>query len=469
MNPFEFEDEHHEDIRELVERYEDAVRNNTSCFMDQETYEALIEFYEFRNQFNKALSAADQALEHHPFSSILLLKKAQILFELKQCKEALDELDKAELCDISETGIFLLRAEILTFLSRYEEAIQILEALIKSANEEDLPDIYLQMADVYEDWEKYYEVFDCLKCCLRADPENEEALNRINYCMEITEKYQESRTFHENLINEKPYSEFAWYNLSCALKGLGLFDEAIDALEYVLAINEDLNFAYQDIAELHLRKKDYAKALEVLQDYEQKFAADEDIYYLKGQCHEAMQEHKMARYFYKKALHANPVYADAYFRIGDTYKAEDNWKQAYTYFCKASELERQEYDYLLAASEAAHVLQKPEDAIELAELAVDNAPTRFEAYILMANIFVHVGDAVTALEILEKGSVFCKSTVELKFGRIGVLYLMGHKKEAIIQLISMMEEAPGKEIFMLYMNPDIENDPEVASILQSNS
>jgi tetratricopeptide (TPR) repeat protein len=467
MNPFEFEDEHHEDIREVVERYENAVRNNTSCFMDPETYEALIEFYEIRAQYPKALAAVDQALGQHPFSSIMLLKKAQILFELKQCEEALAELNKAELCDSSETSIFLLRAEILTFLSRYSEAIQILEDQLKIADDEDLPDIYLQMADVYEDWEKYYEVFDCLKFCLQADPENEEALNRINYCMEITEKYEESRAFHEHLIDERPYSEFAWYNLSCALKGLGRFDDAIDALGYVLAINEELNFAYQDIAELYLRKKEYKQALEALQDYENRFDADEDIYYLKGQCHEAMQEHKMARYFYKKALHANPMFSEAYFRIGDTYKAEDNWKQAYTYFCKASELERHEYDYLLAAAEAAHVLNKAEEAIELAEMAMDNAPTRFEAYILMANIFLLAADAETAQEILDKGIVFCRSTIELKFARVAVLYYKALRKEAILQLISLLAEAPGKEIFMLYMYPDIENDPEIADILQS--
>lgn len=467
MSAFEFEDEQNEDIRELVERYENAVRTNGSVFMDQDNYESLIEFYELKGRFNNALAAAELALEQHPFSSILLLKKAQILFELKNCKEALEVLDTAELCDSTETGIFLLRAEILSFLSEYEKAIDILEQLIKTADEEDMTDIYLQMADVFEEWEKYYEVFECLKLCLMIDPENEEALNRINYCMEITEKYEESRVFLEKLIDEQPYSEFAWYNLSCALRGLGKYDEAIEALEYVLAINEDLNFAYQDIAELHLRKKDYTKAIESLKDYEARFEADDDIYFLKGQCHEAMLENKMARYYYKKALHCNPNYAEAYFRIGDTYKVEDNWAQAWSYFTKASDLEKQEYEYLLAAAEAAHVLEREEDAIETAERAIDVAPTRFESYLLMAHIFLYAGDVDTALELLDKGIVFCKSTIELRFGRVGVLFFIGHRKEGIIELMKLMAEAPGKEIFMLYMNPDVENDPDVADILQT--
>lgn len=468
MSQFEYDDDQSEDIKEVVERYESAVKNNTSCIMDQETFEALIEFYELKGQYPNALTACRLALEQHPFSSILLLKKAQMLFELKECNAALEVLRKAELFDSSETGIHLLKAEIFTFQSKYHEAIDILEELIRNADEEDLPDIYLQMADVYEDWEKYYEVFSCLTLCLQADPENEEALNRINYCMEITEKYDESRAFHEQLIEQRPYQEFAWYNLASAYKGLGRYDDAIDALEYVLAINEDLNFVYQDIAELYIKKKDYQKAIESLKDYESRFEPDEDIHFLKGQCHEAMSEIKLARYYYKKALHCNPNYAEAYFRIGDTYKSEDNWEQANKFYGKAAEHESQEYDYLLAAAESAHVLQDAEQAIEMAEKALEISPVRFEAYMLMANVFLMAGDADTALELLDKGMILCKTTVELKFARIAVIYFMGQKQEAAIQLLMMMSEAPGKEIFMLYMYPDIEEDPEIAMILHSN-
>jgi tetratricopeptide (TPR) repeat protein len=467
MSQFEYDDDQQEDIKEVVERYESAVKNNTSCIMDQETFEALIEFYELKGQYANALTACRLALEQHPFSSILLLKKAQMLFELKECNAALDVLQRAALFDSSETGIHLLKAEIYTFQSKYHEAIDILEELIRDADEEDLPDIYLQMADVYEDWEKYYEVFSCLTLCLQADPENEEALNRINYCMEITEKYDESRAFHEQLIEQRPYQEFAWYNLASAYKGLGRYDDAIDALEYVLAINEDLNFVYQDIAELYIKKKDYQKAIESLKDYESRFEPDEDIHFLKGQCHEAMSEIKLARYYYKKALHCNPNYAEAYFRIGDTYKSEDNWEQANKFYCKAAEHESQEYDYLLAAAESAHVLQDAEQAIEMAEKALEISPVRFEAYMLMANVFLMAGDAETALELVEKGMILCKTTVELKFARIAVIYYMGQKQEAAIQLLMMMSEAPGKEIFMLYMYPDMEEDPEIAMILQS--
>ncbi len=467
MNPFEFDDEHNEHINDIVEKYEDSIRNNASLFLDPESFEILADFYELRGEFTTAMAVINQALEQHPFSSLILLKKAQILFETKKCEDALEILEKAEIIDSSESGIYLLRAEIFTYLSRYEQAIEILELRLSVSDEEDLADIHLQMADVYEDWEKYNEVFQCLKNCLTVDPENEEALNRINYCMEITEEYERSRIFHEQLINESPYSVFAWYNLSSAFKGMDKLDEAIDALEYVLAINDELDFVYQDITELHIRNKNYEKALEVIKDYESKFEADEEIFLLKGQCHDSLLEYKLSRYYYKRALHINPNIAEAYYRIGESYKAEDNWEQAYKFFIKAAEMEKQDYDYQIVAAEAAQVMKEVEKAIEIAETAIDISAARFEAYLLMAQIFLHAGDSETALEILDKGIIFCKSTVELKFARIAVIYYMGQKQEALIQLMMMLSEAPGKEIFMLYMYPDMENDQDIAMILSS--
>jgi tetratricopeptide (TPR) repeat protein len=466
MSNFELDDEHHGEIWELIEQYEDSIRNNTSCFLDQDAFETLVEYYESKGLFDRALVVVEQGLEQHPFSAILFLKKGTVLFELKHCEAALEALEKAESYDSSEIGIFLMRAEILTFQSKYEEAIEILEGLFSNADNDEVPDIYLQMADVYEDWEKYYEVFDALKACLNEDPENEEALNRINYCMEITEKYEESRAFHEALINEKPYSEFAWFNLACAYKGLGDYDKAIEAYEYVVAINPDSDFVYQDIAELYFKKEEYKKALEALREFENLFdGGDEEIYFLKGQCHEAMKEYKMARYYYKKSLHCNPNYAEAYFRIGETYKGEDNWIQARQFYIKASELDKEEYDFALASAESAQVLNMAEEAIETGEKALQLAPFRFEAYLLMARVFLSVGDAETSMEILDKGISLCKSTIEIKYARCGVIYFKGQKQEAIVQLLMLLAEDPKKHAFMLYMYPEMEEDSTIAELL----
>ena len=275
MSNFDFDNDNNINVAELIAQFEQSVKNDHTPFFDQDDFEAIVEYYEEKGQFEQAMLAVEKSLQQYPYSSILLIKKAQVYFELKQLNLALEILEKAEIYDSSEIGIYLLRAEIFTFQSRYKDAIDILEKLLETSERDDLADIYLQMCDVYEDWEKYFEVYDCLVACLKIEPNNEEALNRFNYCIEITDKYEESIPFHKKLIDINPYNEFAWYNLACSYRGVDEYENAIEAFEYVLAINDDADFVYQDIAELHFKKGEFVKALEVIKDMCNTFEARE--------------------------------------------------------------------------------------------------------------------------------------------------------------------------------------------------
>ncbi|MCO5229702.1 MAG: tetratricopeptide repeat protein [Chitinophagales bacterium] len=465
MDPFDYENEEEESIQDIIEKYEYSLKHNTSLFLEPESFEILVDFYNLQDGYSNAYRIIEQALEQHPTSSLLLIKKAQLQFENKDVQFALKTLSIAEAIDFNELGVHLLKAEILTYLSQHEEAISILQYWETRVEYEDLVDVFLQMADVYEDWEKYDTVFEYLKKCLLLEPTNEEALSRINYCMEITREFKKSKEFYELLIDKHPYSALAWYNLATAYRGMNEIDKAIDTLYYVIAINEDFAFPYQELAELYFQKQDYKKALEAIKDFESRFNGDEDSYLLCGQCHEALKEYKLARYYFKKALHIQPNIADAYFRIGETYKAEDNWEKAHNFYLKAAELDGTEYDYQIIAAESAQVIGDLDKAVELAEIAMDVSPIRFEAYILLAQIFLLSDDSDTAMEIIEKGIGICKSVIELEYAQISVLYYSGLKQEARLLLRLLLENHPGKEVFMLYMYPEIENDPEIESLL----
>ena len=127
MSNFEFDNEDEVNVLELVQQYEQSLKNNHTPFFEQDDFEVIIEYYEERNQFDSALEVAEKSLLQYPYSSILLLKKAQLFFEMKQIDASLEILEKAEIFDSNELGIYLLRAEIFSFQSKYKEAIFILE------------------------------------------------------------------------------------------------------------------------------------------------------------------------------------------------------------------------------------------------------------------------------------------------------------------------------------------------------
>ena len=435
MSNFDFDNDNNINVAELIAQFEQSVKNDHTPFFDQDDFEAIVEYYEEKGQFEQAMLAVEKSLQQYPYSSILLIKKAQVYFELKQLNLALEILEKAEIYDSSEIGIYLLRAEIFTFQSRYKDAIDILEKLLETSERDDLADIYLQMCDVYEDWEKYFEVYACLK----IEPNNEEALNRFNYCIEITDKYEESIPFHKKLIDINPYNEFAWYNLACSYRGVDEYENAIEAFEYVLAINDDADFVYQDIAELHFKKGEFVKALEVIKDMCNTFEADDEIYFLQGKCHEALGDMKMARYCYRKAVHDNPSLSDAYFRIGESYKHEGLWEQAYKSFQKANELEKEQYEFCLAMAEAAMEISETEVAIDACETAIDIFVKRYEAYFILAKLMALNSDTETAREILIKGAEVCKTTIELNYAICAIAFMENKPKEGEVLLRMLLE------------------------------
>ncbi|MEB3059476.1 hypothetical protein, partial [Parvimonas sp. D9] len=81
-------------------------------------------------------------------------------------------------------------------------------------------------------------VFDCLKLILEEDPSNEEALYKICFWTDFTGRNEESIRLHQQIIEEQPFSELAWFNLAAAYQGLKLYEKAIDAYQYAVAIDE---------------------------------------------------------------------------------------------------------------------------------------------------------------------------------------------------------------------------------------
>ena len=438
MSNFDFDNDNNINVAELIAQFEQSVKNDHTPFFDQDDFEAIVEYYEEKGQFEQAMLAVEKSLQQYPYSSILLIKKAQVYFELKQLNLALEILEKAEIYDSSEIGIYLLRAEIFTFQSRYKDAIDILEKLLETSERDDLADIYLQMCDVYEDWEKYFEVYDCLVACLKIEPNNEEALNRFNYCIEITDKYEESIPFHKKLIDINPYNEFAWYNLACSYRGVDEYENAIEAFEYVLAINDDADFVYQDIAELHFKKGEFVKALEVIKDMCNTFEADDEIYFLQGKCHEALGDMKMARYCYRKAVHDNPSLSDAYFRIGESYKHEGLWEQAYKSFQKA---------------------------MDACETAIDIFVKRYEAYFILAKLMALNSDTETAREILIKGAEVCKTTIELNYAICAIAFMENKLKEGEVLLRMLLEENFGAHQTLFDFSEELRENVTIGNIL----
>src|SRR6185369_17240007 len=143
--------------------------------------------------------------EQYPFSSPLLLKKADLLIATKKYNDALHYLHHAEIMDTSDINLYILKTDAYLALDKQEKAAAVLEAALDYFDGEEKLELLFELADVYDDYENFDKVFDCLKMILELEPNNEEALYKICFWTDFTGRNEEGIRLHQKIIDEFPY------------------------------------------------------------------------------------------------------------------------------------------------------------------------------------------------------------------------------------------------------------------------
>ncbi|HWJ25082.1 MAG TPA: hypothetical protein VNS32_00985, partial [Flavisolibacter sp.] len=100
-----------ESINELLTQYNNLKNGYSGSFLDEEAFEKIIDYFDDQEELAKALEASEIAIEYYPYSSTLLLKKADILLATRKYREALDTLERAELFDANDINLYILKTD----------------------------------------------------------------------------------------------------------------------------------------------------------------------------------------------------------------------------------------------------------------------------------------------------------------------------------------------------------------------
>src|SRR5688572_1898333 len=151
-----------EDEEELIKRFEESNRKNAGDFFDLEAYETIIDYYLDRSKNKKALSAVDQAITQYPFSSELIPIKAQILSNLEEYEQAMELLEKARNLNPADVEIYLSMGSVLSLMGKHKEAIEIYEQAL-TFSEEGEDEIYYNIGLARQSTEEYDKAIEAYK------------------------------------------------------------------------------------------------------------------------------------------------------------------------------------------------------------------------------------------------------------------------------------------------------------------
>lgn len=431
-----------EEIKALLQQFDNLRNGKTNSFLEEDSFERIIDYFDEKEELSQALEAAEYGIEQYPYSSMLLLKKADLLIALKHYQEALSILDQAELLDSKDTNLYILKTDAFLALDQQQKAAAVLEAAIEDFDGEKKLDLLFELADVYDDYENFDKVFDCLKMILEQDPNNEEALYKICFWTDFTGRNEEGIRLHQKIIEDFPYNELAWFNLAAAYQGLKLYEKAIDAYQYAVAIDEKFDYAFRNMGDAFIRLRRYKDAVEVLEKVLELARPEDVIYEAIGHCYDKMGNYAQARFNYRKASHLNTDDSQLNYKIACTYMNEEQWDSAVKNLEIALRIHRLQPEYNLAMGQCYMQLGKLDDAITYFGNVVRVRPKNLNGWI---ELFKCLYKAEMFEEAMEYAGFAYEQTdgkPVFLFYKSAVLFAMGKSKEALLQLESGMSRNP---------------------------
>jgi tetratricopeptide (TPR) repeat protein len=454
-----------DDLRELIRQFENMQEGRSHDFLDEDSFELIIDYFDDQDELLKALEAADMAVEQFPFCTLLQLKKADLLIEARKYEQALLVLEKAEAFDPGDIYLYILRTDACLGLGREEEAKAIMKDCVGRFSGNDRLELLLELADVYDDWEDFDQVFECLKMALEFDPHSEEALHKICFWAEFTGRLEESIRLHTRIVDEHPYNELAWFNLGSAYQELKLYEKSIDAYKYAIAIHDKFEYAYRNMADAYIRLRKYGEAIEALQRHQEIAKPDDVIYEAIGYCYEKQKKYDLARYHYRKAYHINPNDDRLYFRVGRTYMMEMQWAQAVKYISTAHKLNDKSNEYCLALGECYLQMESYKDALAQLLEAVHLRPSSSRSRLYFIRGLYLAGYHEEALIQLALAEHETGDKPVYHYYRCAILLTLGRSKEALLQLESALVAAPRQLKRLLELNPSVLQHSGVVDML----
>ena len=443
------------ELNELLKTYENLKKGRTHSYLDEESFEKIIDYFDEREDLGRAIEAAEKASEQYPFSSSMLIRKADLLIAARKYKEALQILNHAAMLDSADINLYILKTDIYLALEKHEKAVELLEEALQLFAGEEKLELLFELTDVYDDYEEFDKVFDCLKLILEEDPNNEEALYKICFWTDFTGRNEEGIKLHQKIIEDFPYNELAWFNLAAAYQGLKLYEKALDAYQYAIAIDDKFDYAYRNMGDAYIRIRKYKEAIEALEKVIELSKPEALIYEAIGHCYDKLYNNSQARIYFRKATHITPDDSKLYYKLACTYFNEALWESAARQLETAIRILPYQAEYNLLMGECKMQLGLFKDAIHYFSEAVTGKPKNVKCWeglircLYKAQYFGEAEEQVLSAIKFTNGKPIFNYYLSL------ILFTLGKSKEAIIHLEEGLINAPRLLKKFVELNPAI--------------
>lgn len=460
-------DEERQEGRELVARYEEMIRLNTSWFFDIDQFEQIIAYYFERGLNKSALKVIKYAENLFPGSALLQLREAQVLAGNGELSRSIPRLKNLLTFEPFNDEIYLTLASIYGQQREHDKAIKYYQTALRYCEEEFKDDISIDLALECESAGKFEDAIDILKETITRNPKHETATFELAYCFDMAGQTEESIRFFTDFIDDNPYSFPAWFSLGNAYTKQEVYHRAVNALEYCVAIRDDFAQGWICLANAHVQEQDYAKAIEAFETAAKHEKPDATILCYMGECFEKLELLEDALRLYEESIKSNEKYADAYIGKSVVLDLLGEVKEALVFMERAHELDSENDDIQLMLAELLNKLDREEDAESLYLSMTHKTPQLVDAWLDYAHFYYSKKDVDQASKLTEQALGEMPDNGSLLFRKVAYLHAEGKVKEAMLLLEFLFDSGFSEKEELLEYYPDILNEQVALNLYNS--
>ena len=287
-------------FKKLLTQYEEMIRQHTSIYFEGNELTLLAEYYASRKMVSQSKEVLQYALSIHPDNLDIQLYLCHTLLAEGKLAEAEKILNS--LSDQEDSEVNLLRATIYLEKNELEKAEEIFMATsIQPENSEDIF-IFLDIADIYMDFNMGEQAYTWLKKAYKKEQNNMnvwESLFDFHYTFGNINR---AILYCNKLLDENSYEIDYWLNLTrCYIKQLK-FQEALEAVDFALAIDENHLTALELKGLCYIQLGEMEKGCKCFSAIENSSPNRDQIYQVISECYFSVQNYEKSIEYLTKCL-----------------------------------------------------------------------------------------------------------------------------------------------------------------------
>lgn len=464
MNTDRFKN-YQDNVKQLVLGFEAMQRRGDSRYYDVEDLETIIDFYLETSDGDGLEKSVQYGEELFPSSNEIRLRRVHLLCFKERYKEAYDLLKQLERIEPDDTDVLYALGVVYSALDQPRKAIQYYQKA--AADGYELGMIYGNIADEYVKMDQRVEARNYYRRALHVNANDEHALYELANCYEDDGMIENWVHFYSRFVQEHPYSKVGWYCLGEGYGAAGLFEKAIDAYQYAIAIDSEFYYAYMQLSACYNELGDYTQAVSALHDASKHTQDKAYVYFRIGEIFRFQDNAVTANIYYHKAIDEDPYYAEAWHTMSTCYAYLREYGMAIDCAKRALKIDPESPVYLTTLAMIYADNGDYDNAEKVFECAKPYYTYFEQGWLALADYCIIRQRFDEAIDALNTGLPDCELVLEYN-KRLALCYYSTGRRNMLYNAVRacLMEGKEGAQALLEYL-PELSGNIEVMNIINS--